>query len=450
VQAGRVPSDFSRDRQQEISTMSLLVHWNWTPARRLVAAWLLMVAAGPAVAAQSTLTLQEAWNQAEQANPALRAAQANLAAAEGQLADSRGLLWNNPQLFGDAARRLIPQPGQPTFRTRDLKVGLGQTFEIAGQQGHRREAAEQEMITLRETIDETRSQLRAVVEQRFARVLSLQLRIAAEDAALKLFEDAAVAVRKQAAAGEVSRLDGNLAQVEAERARNQRAALNEQLTDARAELAALLQLPPQALPEAGGELVPAESFPTLDQLLTSVAGRPLLRSLDSREKAARSRLDLERAAVYPDVTVGLSYGTEGAVDGADKLTTLSVSVPLPFFRRNATAIGRATTELTQSQIDRQAADRDARAQVIALWQKRESVRERVQRLEQAMLVRLDENQQLSEKSRRAGEIGLLQLIVVNRQVLDGRRDLLDARTELRLATIALKAAAGWPLQGDRK
>jgi cobalt-zinc-cadmium efflux system outer membrane protein len=35
---------------------------------------------------------------AETANPTLRAARANLDAAEGQLRDASGLLYNNPQL----------------------------------------------------------------------------------------------------------------------------------------------------------------------------------------------------------------------------------------------------------------------------------------------------------------------------------------------------------------
>lgn len=94
------------------------------------------------------------------------------------------------------------------------------------------------------------------------------------------------------------------------------------------------------------------------------------------------------------------------------------------------------------------AGRDISAQVHALWLNLESLRARVKRLEANVLGSLDQNQQLSAKSYRAGEIGLLQLIVVNRQVLDGRRDLIDARRELRLATVALEAAAGWPAMGE--
>jgi cobalt-zinc-cadmium efflux system outer membrane protein len=73
----------------------------------------------------------------------------------------------------------------------------------------------------------------------------------------------------------------------------------------------------------------------------------------------------------------------------------------------------------------------------------EQLRERVARLRASVLPPLEENLRLSQSAFRAGEIGLTELLLVNRQVLDGRRDALDAETELRLAQIALERSAGW-------
>lgn len=411
--------------------------------RRLIGVPFLFASLYPLSALSAPLTLEQAWEQAEQANPALRATQANLAASEGELTDARALLWNNPQLATEWRKRTVPQTADPARIDREWMVGLAQTFEIAGQQGTRRSASEQSLAATQEVIAETRRQLRAEVEQRFVQVLGLQLRIQTEERTLKLIQEAATAVRKRVAAGEDSRLDGNLAKVEAERAQNQVSLLREQLVQARADLAALLQLPADNLPEVGGYLDPSSASYTLDSLLASAANRPLLRAFAHREKAARSRLDLERAAVYPDVTLGLSTAREGPADSRDRITGLNVSLPLPLFRRNGTGIGRATTELTQVQVQQQAVQRDARAQVLALWERWENLKMRVKRLSESVLPSLEENQHLSSVSFRAGEIGLLQLLLVNRQVLDGQRDLLDARTELRLTQVTLEAAAGW-------
>ena len=52
-----------------------------------------------------------------------------------------------------------------------------------------------------------------------------------------LFDSTAAAVEKRRAAGEDTRLDANVALVEAERARNQLALAQEQLLEARAALA---------------------------------------------------------------------------------------------------------------------------------------------------------------------------------------------------------------------
>lgn len=420
----------------------------WAARARALLASIFFYGAVALPAAAAPLTLDQAWQTAETANPELQSTRANLAAAQGQLADTQGLLWNNPQLYTERVRRDAPQAGLDNQRQREWNTSLSQAFEIGGQHGYRRVAAEQELAALRSALQETRRQVRAEVEQRFVRVLALQLRMATEQETLKLVEGAATVVKKRVAAGEDSRLDGNLAAVEAERGRNQLAALGEQLTEARAALASALQMPPESLPEVAGELPPAAARYTLDQLLASATHRPQLRAFEQREAAARNRLKLERASVYPDITLGVSSGLEGASETREKLVGVSVSLPLPLFRRNASGIGKATTELTQAQIERQAIGRDTLAQVRALWLKVESLRDRVGRLEKTVLASLDDNQRLSSISYRAGEIGLLQLILVNRQVFDGRRDLLDARTELRLATVALEAAAGWPVNGD--
>ena len=125
------------------------------------------------------------------------------------------------------------------------------------------------------------------------------------------------------------------------------------------------------------------------------------------------------------------------------------SLPLPLFKRNQAGIGQATTDMEQARIERQTSRRDTRASVMTLWVKLSSLETRVQRLRESVLPALDDNQSLSLKSQRAGQIGLLEMIVVNRQVLDARRDLIDALTEYHATRVALELAAGWPLEGTK-
>lgn len=393
------------------------------------------------------LTLEQAWRLADGSSIDLRQELARRSAVQGAATDARSLLWNNPKLSGERIRRDVPSLAGAGEQRREWTAALEQTFEIAGQQGYRRRVADSELAALDATIDETKRALRADVERLFVKVLSLQERIATESASQKIIADTAVSIGKRVSAGEDSRLDGNLAAVEAIRARNQIGVVQEQLIAARAELATILQLPPNVLPVVTGTLEAKQASIDLAQLQANAMARPLLTALAHREQAAKSRLSLERAARYPDVTVAVSTGREGPQSGRERLTGVSLSVPLPLFHRNASAIGRASTELTQAQIEREAMLRNTNANVASTWQKLQSLASRVAALQTEVLPTLQENQRLSALSLQAGEIGLVQLLLVNRQLLEGRRDLIDAQTELRLAQISLMQASGMTNSG---
>ena len=167
-----------------------------------------------AAALAGPLTLEQAWAHAEHVNPDLRAAEAGLAAAQGQLNDTRGMLWNNPQIASDLARGQAAQVGVPSEAFAQWHIGLSQTFELAGQHAYRQQAAQLDLEAIGERIAELRRQIRAEVEQRYIRLLALQQRAEIDRDALKQIEGAAVAVRKRVGAREDSRLDGNLASIE--------------------------------------------------------------------------------------------------------------------------------------------------------------------------------------------------------------------------------------------
>lgn len=405
------------------------------------------VPAGAQTAGTGPLTLAEALRLAETASPAVRAREAQLAAAEGSRREAASLLFNNPELSVERRRRRATAPDGSAS---EWGLGIAQPIEIGGQQARRREAASAALEALRAEIEDARRQARAEASLRFHAVLAAQRRLRLEQRSVELFDSTAQAVAKRRSAGEDTRLDANVALIEAERARNALAVSQEQLQDAKAELATALQLPPSAVPEVIGELGVPSGAPLpygLDQLLASAQALPKQRALAAREDAARARVGVERSSRYPDVTVGLNVGREGAGDGRERVTTLTLSVPLPLFKRNDAAIGQALSDATQAEIERAAATRDGQAQVRRLWSRLDSQRQRVARLQRAMVAASVDNQQLAAKSRQAGQIGLLDQLLVNRQALDAERDLNDALAELHITRIELENAAGWSQEG---
>ena len=385
------------------------------------------------------LTLEEALSRAEEIAPAVALAQAQVGVASAERKEANALLWNNPVVSGDLSRRRFPQPGIGESVAGEWGVGLAQTFETGGQAGHRRSAAQANFDAQRYGVADTRRRLRAEVTQRFFRALALQRRLGVEQESQSIAEEAAGLAGKRVAAGEDSRLDGNLARIEAERARNQAAAAREALTLARTELATLLQLPLASVSEVEGELSARRDFDR-DALFAALAKRPDLLGLERRAQATRQRVDLERAARSPDVTLGLSGGREGPADARESFTMLSISVPLPLYRRNDAGVARAIAERTQAETEYRAALNGAQAELAGLLDRYRTLEERTQRLVTEVLPALDENLRLSRRARQAGEIAVPQLLLVTRQAIDARRELLDAQLEQRLVATAIEAA----------
>jgi cobalt-zinc-cadmium efflux system outer membrane protein len=393
------------------------------------------------------LTLVEAMRMAESAHPAVRSRQAQLAAAEGYRNEADALLFNNPELSLQQTRR---QNEMTDSSDTAWSFGVAQTIEIGGQQSKRRTAAAAGMASIGAEIDDARRQARADAATRFFAVLAAQHRVQLERRSASLFGDSAGAVAKRRAAGEDTRLDANVAMIEAERARNSLESASEALHAARSELATVVQLPPSALPEVDGNLAAyAKVLPyNLEQLLTSAQTMPKQRALLAREEAARAKLGVEQASRYPDLTVGLQVGREGPNDARERLTTLSISLPVPLFKRNAGGIGQALSDVAQVEIERASLARDTQARVRQLWSRLASQRDRVQRLQLLVVPASADNQQLSQKSLKAGQIGLLDQLIVNRQALDAERDLNDVLAEMHATQIELETAAGWPMEGS--
>ena len=404
-------------------------------------------------ASPPALTLAEALRQAELASPAVKLREAQLAAAEGARQQASTLLANNPELSLERSRtqtRITPPPDE---RSNGWSVGIAQPIEIGGQQARRREAAAAALDALRAEIEDARRQARSDAALRFHAVLAIQRRIQIEQRSVDLFDSTAQAIAKRRTAGEDTRLDANVALVEAERARNALAVAREQWLDARSELAAALQLPPSAVPSVAGELATelGTGLPySLDQLVTAAQALPRLRALSARENAARARLGVERASRLPDLTVGVNVGRDGPGNARDRVTMLTLSMPLPLFKRNEAGIGQALSDVTTSEVERAVVIRDQEAQVRRLWSRLGSQRERVQRLQRTLLPASADNQQLAAKSRQAGQIGLLEQLVINRQTLDAERELGDALAEYHATRIELENAAGWSQEGTSR
>jgi outer membrane protein, heavy metal efflux system len=75
--------------------------------------------------------------------------------------------------------------------------------------------------------------------------------------------------------------------------------------------------------------------------------------------------------------------------------------------------------------------------------RRENIRERVSRLDKEVYPRLEQNLKLARIAFENGEIGLPQLLILQRQTVDAQRDIIDAQKDVRLVQVELEYLSGW-------
>ena len=114
-------------------------------------------------------------------------------------------------------------------------------------------------------------------------------RVQLERRSTDMFDSVSQAVAKRRSAGEDTRLDANVAVVEAERSRNALAVATEQLLEARSELATTLQLPPGELPEVDAEPVDECKANAAPYTLDRAAGLGAVVAEAARAGRARGR-----------------------------------------------------------------------------------------------------------------------------------------------------------------
>lgn len=437
--AGRQPKPASMTEHRSVSRYLARV-------RGGIGCLALLVMSAASGAPMQRLTLQEAVDLAERNHPQLAAARGQVVASEAERKEAGALLWHNPELTTEVRRRQLAAPNGVAERRRDAAIGLSQTFEIAGQPSARRAAAEAARDAALRGVEQIRLEVRLEAARQFVEALQLSHRAQSEATSAELLKQAAVAVNKRVKAGEDTKLDGNLALVEAERAVAQVEQTRDDLRQAQAALAVQLQLPPDVLPEPQGSLELETPAYRLDELLAVLNHHPKVLAAQAREDAARYRLELERATRHPDVTVGLAHSPERGIDGTDRVTTLSLSVPLPLFRRNEAGIARADAELAQARVERLAAARDVEAAIRVLWQRAERQRLRAQRLKGAVVPALEDNQRLSLAALKAGEVNVTQFLLARRQAIEAQRELAEAQAQALKIRLELEAAAAWPAE----
>ena len=423
------------------------------PFGRGVAPLLMMLFWNSTVGAESPpptvpLTLEAALSTARQSSPLARAARLSIGEAAGSLTGASVLLVDNPDLAGSAGPRTSGLADE--IRTTDFEIGVGQRFEIGGQRGHRIERAKAQLEAAKASADDVQRVIDLAVARMFYATLAAEARLDLLDQNEQLAGELHDVARRRLDAGEGTPLELNTAGIRFAEARRRTMAARIRLQAGTVRLAELLGLPPATRLDPQGDLPRDEGAPQAEELLSrALQSRPDLTGATRTVEAAAAAIGLADAEAWPDPALGLSYSTEEG----DRIWRVGVSVPVPFFNRNQGERERARATRSRLMAEREALRLAIESELLQALLVYDQARSALQLYDAEVLKAQSESVELLRLGLEAGEVGIPDVIVVQREVIEGREGYLDVRLALAHARAAALAAASLPqtatLQGEK-
>ena len=397
---------------------------------------LLSGVALPVVAQAQTLgnalTLEQALNRARLKAPTLLSARARIEEARGRLKGASIFLQANPAVEGTLGPRLSDQGS-----TMDGELSISQDFEALGRRSARiagaQTAVTREIAASREA---GRGLLRDVAVA-FMRALAATEKLKVLTTAEQVASGFLATAERRYQVGDIPILEVNLAKNGAARARAELRSGRAELAISLGELRVLLGMSPEEEFSVSGDLTNPKKY-ELAALLNTAQDRPDIRVLESDLQGALSDVRLGNTFKSPD------FGLVGRYqrDQGDNIAQAGVRVTLPVFSRgqelSATGSARAARIRGELEAIKTAIRNEVRAAFDAYTYRTEALQE----LERFALPSLLENETLAQRSYEEGEIGLTELLLIRREILETRLAYASTLLDVALAGIDLEFNSG--------
>lgn len=401
-------------------------------SRVLLPAFVCWLVTTAPVGAQVVLTFEETIARAREQAGAVLVARARIAEAEAAVLDASARFRDNPIIEGAAG----PRTGGGE-RATDIEVGLSQQFETGGQRQARIAAA-------RAGVDRQSAEVRqagrnVVIEaaSAFLDGIAAMERLQIAESADAIARELLNTTERRYALGDIAAIDVNLARIDAARSTAALVAARADLTAAAGALRALLRIPSSEPIELRGslELPPA---PPIERLEASVEQRPEFAVLAAELREAESQVQLGRAMSKPDLGFRVAYERE------ESNTTVlgGLTITLPAFQQGqgtrAAGLARASRARTEADIARQRALADLRT-AYAVYEQHAALSAA---LEKDAAPSLADNENLARRSYDAGEMNLMDSLLIRRDAVETRMTIIDRRLDAARSRLAVDFIAG--------
>lgn len=384
------------------------------------------------VEAQTVLTLESTIARArDQAGP-VTVARARIGEAEADLIDVSARFRDNPVIEGGVG----PRMGTGS-RSTDVELSASQQFETGGQRQAR-------IATAQASIDRSRAEVQqaartAVFEAAVAfldGVAATERLQIAEDAD-RVSRDLLNATERRFALGDIAAIDLNLTRINAAKASATLVSARADLTSAVGELRRLLRISMSEPLELRGSLDLAPP-PSAESLATSVEQRPEFAVLQAEERSGQAKEQLGRSLGSPDLGFRVAYSREQS----ETILLGGLTVTLPAFQKGQGTLASGLAQQKRARIEADVARENALVELrtaIAVYEQRAGLSTALQGATAATLL---DNENLARRSYEAGEMSLMDLLLVRRDVLDTRLAVIERRLEAAISRLRIDYAAG--------
>lgn len=377
-----------------------------------------------------TLTLVDVVARAREQAPQIVSARLALEEARGRLVGANLRVQSNPQI--DAA---IGSRHGTLDQYTDFELGFGQAFTPGSRRSARVASVNAAIAQGAANIDEvTRTVLRQAVSAYYRAVYAGD-RIRLLNAAFELTTGVYSSAERRFKAGDIAVLDVNLARASLARVRAEREGAEAAKALALGELRPLLRLEGDF--DVDGPLA-RPGVTELSAALQAAAQRPEIRVLEAAVQEAEAELRVGQSFSKPDYGVGVRYSQEEG----DQIVLGGMTVTLPFFSKGQEQRAVSTARAARLRAELDAARTRVLAEVRAAFEAYMRRLAAVSVLEADAIPGLGENEQLTTRSFDVGQIGLPDLLLIRREILETRVQYLDALLEAVLARTDLDATAG--------
>ena len=268
------------------------------------------------------ISLAEAVALALDVSPELSASRREIAAAAGQIVQSR--TRPNPELGYSL------EDTQSRTRTQSLQINW--PIEMGGKRDARVNVAERNHDVAGADFDTRRADIRASVIAAYFEVLTAEERVALALASEELADKATDVVSKRVLAGKVSPVEETKSRVAGAGLRIESSQATGELRAAKLRLASLLGRDAVDVEVNSSVADAIPLLPSTNALRDRLRASPTIRRAQLEIQRRSAIVSLERSKAMPDIT--LSLGVKRPNELQRNQILLGISVPLPVFDRN--------------------------------------------------------------------------------------------------------------------